>query len=222
MTLIMRFARAGCDVSHRLATLVRLSFLSALYDLRLGRVGYISPTARLNFVSDGYGPSGTIVAGPGLRLSHGAILSPYGGRITLGENVYIGPYSVLYGHGGLTIGDNVLIAGQCMLIPANHRFDALNATIASQGVSTAGITIADNVWIGSGVQILDGVTIGTGAVIAAGAVVTASIPPYAIAAGVPARVLRYRTRAGDLADGHALRSMLGHNEEAHDGHRSVN
>jgi acetyltransferase-like isoleucine patch superfamily enzyme len=111
----------------------------------------------------------------------------------LGEDVYIGPYSVLYGHGGLTIGSNVLIAGQTMIVPATHRFDSIDAPIAKQGLSAAGIAIADDVWIGCGVKILDGVAIGTGAVVAAGAIVTTSVPPRAVVGGVPARILRYRT-----------------------------
>ena len=54
------------------------------------------------------------------------------------------------------------------------------------------IVIGSDVWIGTGVTILSGVTIGHGAIVATGAVVTRDIPPYAIAAGVPARVVRYR------------------------------
>jgi acetyltransferase-like isoleucine patch superfamily enzyme len=52
--------------------------------------------------------------------------------------------------------------------------------------------IGDDVWLAHGVTVLSGVTIGNGAVVASGAVVTKSIPEYAIAAGVPARVIRYR------------------------------
>ena len=58
--------------------------------------------------------------------------------------------------------------------------------------SKGDIIIGDDVWIGYGVTVLSGVVIGRGAVIAAGAVVTKDIPPYAIAAGVPAKVIRYR------------------------------
>lgn len=54
------------------------------------------------------------------------------------------------------------------------------------------ITIGDDVWIGARAIILDGVNVGNGAVIAAGAVVTKDIPPYAIVAGIPAKIIRYR------------------------------
>lgn len=221
MKNIGQLARFACGISHRMSTALRLAWLRSCHDLQLVDVGHIASTAQLDFVSDGFGRRGSISAGRGLRLSHGAILSPYGGRIVVGDNVYVGPYSVLYGHGGLTIGNNVLIAGQCMLIPANHRFDAVDVLISSQGMSALGIVIADDVWIGSGVRVLDGVTIGAGAVVAAGAVVTASVPSLAVVAGVPARVVRYRKAATEATDSSAIRSTIGLNEETRDGHRCV-
>ncbi len=62
----------------------------------------------------------------------------------------------------------------------------------SEAISKGNITVKDDVWIGCGVIVLSGVTIGQGAVIAAGAVVTHDVSPYAIVAGNPAKVIRYR------------------------------
>ncbi len=71
--------------------------------------------------------------------------------------------------------------------------DDLTQPIRLQPIQSRGdIVVEDDVWLGVGVKVLDGVTIGRGAVIGAGAVVTKDIPPLAIAAGVPARVLRRR------------------------------
>jgi acetyltransferase-like isoleucine patch superfamily enzyme len=64
--------------------------------------------------------------------------------------------------------------------------------IAEQGITARGIVIEDDVWLGGGAVVLDGVRIGRGAVVGAGAVVTQDIPPYAIAVGVPARVVGSR------------------------------
>lgn len=58
--------------------------------------------------------------------------------------------------------------------------------------STAPVTLGNDVWVGSHVRIKRGVTVGDGAVIGAGSIVTRDVPPYAIVAGTPARVLRYR------------------------------
>ena len=71
-----------------------------------------------------------------------------------------------------------------------------------EAVGKGGIIIGDDVWIGYRATILDGVTIGQGAVVAAGAVVTKNVPPYAVVAGIPARVVRKRF------DEETIRSLL--------------
>lgn len=135
---------------------------------------------------------GSITVGRNTELLNGVLLMTYGGDISIGYNCSINPYTVLYGHGGLTIGNNVLIAGHCMIIPSNHNFDDVEKPINRQGQTQKGIVISDDVWIGSGCRILDGVTIGTGAVIAAGAVVNRDVPDFAIVGGVPAKLIRMR------------------------------
>jgi acetyltransferase-like isoleucine patch superfamily enzyme len=133
-----------------------------------------------------------IVLGDHCLVMRGALLYPYGGRIVIGNNVGINPYCVIYGHGGLTIGNDVMIATGCVIIPANHNIADVTIPMHSQGVTMKGIVIEDDVWLAARVTVLDGVRIGRGAVIGAGAVVTTDIPPYAIAVGVPARVVGSR------------------------------
>ena len=135
---------------------------------------------------------GAISIGERCTLHNDAALIAQKGHIRLGHHVTVNPFCVLYGHGGLTIGNNVLIASHTVMIPANHQFDDLSIPIREQGESYLGITIEDDVWIASRATILDGVTIGKGAVVAAGAVVTKDVPPLAIVGGIPAKVLRYR------------------------------
>jgi acetyltransferase-like isoleucine patch superfamily enzyme len=120
------------------------------------------------------------------------MLATYQGHISVGARTYVGPQSILYGHGGLEIGPDVLIAAHCVVIPANHRFDLAGASVNAQGEEARGVRIDAGAWLGAGVIVLDGVTVGRGAVVAAGSVVTRSIPNFAIAMGVPARVVRYR------------------------------
>jgi acetyltransferase-like isoleucine patch superfamily enzyme len=94
----------------------------------------------------------------------------------------------------LDIGDNVRVATHVVIVASNHRFDRTDMPITAQGVSARGIVIEDNVWIGAGAIVLDGVRIGYGAVIAAGAVISQDVPPNAVVAGVPGRVVRFRDR----------------------------
>ncbi|WP_040920406.1 acyltransferase [Leptonema illini] len=135
---------------------------------------------------------GSIKIGAGCRIHHFAQLLTYRGHIILGENCSVNPFTILYGHGGLTIGNNVRIAAHVVIIPSNHNFQRIDIPIFQQGHSQKGITIGDDVWIGANSVILDGVTIGNGAIVSAGAVVRADVAPYEIVGGVPAKRIGVR------------------------------
>jgi acetyltransferase-like isoleucine patch superfamily enzyme/Flp pilus assembly protein TadD len=133
-----------------------------------------------------------------VRIQEYTIIHSLMGFVEIGEDSYIGPFSMIYGHcrngkGGTKIGKNVLVAGHCSIIPANHNFKDINRHISAQGFVSKGIVIEDDVWIGANCTILDGVTIGRGAVVAAGAVVTKDVPEYTVVAGVPATVKKNRS-----------------------------
>lgn len=112
------------------------------------------------------------------------------GDIELGENVSINPYACLSGK--VKIGNGVRIASHVSIVGFNHGFDDIETPIYRQPLTSLGIEIGDDVWIGANAVVLDGVKIGRGAIIAAGAVIAKDVPAMAIAGGVPARVLRYR------------------------------
>ena len=137
----------------------------------------------------------------GDRVSIGkyAIIRPaniYGGSIgeglVLGNHSNIGPYNYIGCSGKITIGNHVMLAPRVSIYAENHLFDHTHITIKEQGVKRMDVTIEDDCWIASNVVILAGVTIGKGSVVAAGSVVNENIPPYSVAAGVPARVIKSR------------------------------
>ena len=134
----------------------------------------------------------SMVIGDNTRICHHAILQAGGGRIKIGSNCLIKPFSWIHCLGGVIIGDYVIIAGGSAIIAQTHVYADLTTPIALQEECGEGITIEDDVWIGAGVKVLDGVTIGTGSVIGAGAVVTRDIPSYSVAVGVPAKVIKNR------------------------------
>lgn len=122
---------------------------------------------------------------------------PPDGFVHIGENSSVGQGSILYGHGGLVIGDDVMIAGQCFIVASSHNYDNPDVPMRKQGYAAKGITINNNVWIGAGAKILDGVTIGEGAIIGANAVVASSVPTKTKVGGVPARELRSNNSSAD-------------------------
>ena len=116
-----------------------------------------------------------------------------GGVIKIGNNFALNSNTQLGASGGsIYIGDNVLIGPNCVLRAADHVFASLEKPIRFQGHQGGVITIEDDVWIGANCVILKDVTIGRGSVVAAGAVVTKSVEPFSIIAGVPAKVISKR------------------------------
>lgn len=135
---------------------------------------------------------GKIFLNDSCKISNGVVLHTYGGEISIGKNTFLGPYVVIYGHGSVIIGSNSLIAMGVKIISANHAITEREILINSQPDIVKKITIGNDVWLGADVKVLSGVKIGNGAIIGAGSVVNKDIPDYAIAVGVPAKILRYR------------------------------
>jgi acetyltransferase-like isoleucine patch superfamily enzyme len=106
-------------------------------------------------------------------------------RLRLGNRIDIGEFTHIRASGGVTIGNQVLIASHVVVTSRAHPIELPRYGVAED----APVTIEDDVWIGAGAIVLPGVTIGRGAVVAAGAVVTRSVVPGTIVAGVPAVVL---------------------------------
>jgi len=111
-------------------------------------------------------------------------------NIEIGDDVSIAPFVHIWGHGGVRIGNRVMIATHTAISTLTHDYSYNNMRYAP--IISKQILVEDDVWIGSNVVINPGVKIGKGAVIGAGAVVIKDIPPYAIAVGVPAKIIKYR------------------------------
>jgi acetyltransferase-like isoleucine patch superfamily enzyme len=190
--------RAKRSLLARIRHRLRLTQLNTTPGIRIAASAYIAKSAMIQKSSDGHAHGGRVLVAPGVTISDGVILATYGGAIEIEANSYIGPYCVLYGHGGLTIGRDTMIGAQTIIVAANHGFARTDMPMRAQPLTKKGIHIAEDVWVGSGCKILDGVRIGTGAVIGAGSIVTKDIDAYSIAFGVPAVVVG--TRRGSAKD----------------------
>lgn len=155
--------------------------LMRLETVRIGEGCFIAPEARL-FGEPGRG----IEIGDGCSIAADVFLH---GPITLGRNVSLNARAVLDGGGkGIVVGDDTRIATGATLFAFNHGLDP-ERLIREQPVTSEGIRIGRDVWIGANAGVTDSVVIGDHAVVAMGAVVTKDVPPWAIVGGVPARVI---------------------------------
>jgi len=168
-------------------------------DLRANIEGYLKNISLGNNVVIGKNatlhcdePTAGIHVGNNTTICPSAMILTYKGNIKIGNYCSVNPFCVLYGLGGLIIGDHVRIATQTVIVPANHVFENRDIPIARQGLTKQGIVIEDDVWVGAGVKILDGCVIGKGSVLGAGTVLTKSVEPYSVVAGVPGRIIRRR------------------------------
>ncbi len=114
--------------------------------------------------------------------------------LTIGARTIFGHHCTLASVQSVSIGSDCLIAEMVAIRDHDHRFDGpLSVPVREQGTAAAPVVIGSNVWLAGKVTVLKGVTIGDNAVVGANAVVTKDIPANAVAVGIPARVIRYRS-----------------------------
>ncbi|MFO1451973.1 MAG: acyltransferase [Opitutaceae bacterium] len=157
----------------------------------LGRTVLLAGSA---VVRNGWNPPepGRVHLGDEVRVDEGVVLDAWGGSIRIGARTFIGPHAVLYGHGGIDLGEDCLVSMHVRILSSEHEVPPLGETIRSRPDRKLPTRIGRDVWIGAGATVLGGVTIGDGCVIGAGSVVTQDVPAGGIVAGVPARLLRHR------------------------------
>lgn len=135
---------------------------------------------------------GRLELGPQVFLEPGVWLTAGDhGRIRVGGGTFLNQGVMVASEGLVDIGEHCMAANGCLITDGSHRFEDPDTPVPWQGFTTKGPTrIGDNVWLGANVVVTSGVTIGRRSVIGANSVVTDDVPPYSIAAGTPAKVLR--------------------------------
>lgn len=174
-----------CAMYRALPLRMRKNALEKHRNMR-GKIGIAVRYAILKSVSGSIGDN--VAVFPGVY-----IFNPE--NLVAGNNVSIQPMAYIecgFEKDGVVIGNDVSIAHGVTVMATTHRFDSHEAAIRDQGVESEPVRIEDNVWIGAKASILSGVSIGHGSVVGAGAVVTRSLEPGGVYAGVPARKIKER------------------------------
>lgn len=114
------------------------------------------------------------------------------GLLRVGDRTSIKVECMLVALERIEIGSDVMLAPRVYVLDVDHCFSNRSTPISKQGYLVSPVTLGEGVWIGTGAVEIKGVTIGEGAIIGANSLVTRDIPPYTVAAGIPARVIKER------------------------------
>jgi acetyltransferase-like isoleucine patch superfamily enzyme len=138
---------------------------------------------------------GRMEVGAGALFEPGVwITAPAPARVRIGAGTFLNLGVMVAAMELVEIGDHCMFANGCFVTDADHRFDDPDRPITWQGFQSKGPTrVGDNVWCGANVVITSGVTVGKRCVIGANSVVRSDVPPYSIAVGAPARVVKQIT-----------------------------
>jgi maltose O-acetyltransferase len=171
-------------IHHPVLSKLKVS-LTEIRNFLLRIVGYVP----------GYFMRGTLYRIFGMKLASrakigvGCLILGGPGRITIGAGSVINPGVVLDGRFPLSIGSNVSISIQALILTLEH-----DLAVTDFGGIGGPVTIGDRVFIGARAIVLPGISIGEGAAVAAGAIVTKDVEPYTIVAGVPAKPIGSRPK----------------------------
>jgi len=137
--------------------------------------------------------AGDFVIGERVLIARSCVIQSKVGSIEIGDDCSIGGQSTFSASGGIRLGRYVMVAGQCYIGGGRYHTERTGVPMMKQGIYSRGsVVVGDDVWLGAGARVLDGATVGEGAIIGAGAIVAKDIPAYAIAAGVPAKIVGWR------------------------------
>jgi acetyltransferase-like isoleucine patch superfamily enzyme len=135
---------------------------------------------------------GRLILGRWVHIGDGTSLRSHEGTLAIGDKVVFGRNNVVNSYLDISIGERCIIADMVYVADFDHVFSDVDVPIKDQGITKAPVRIGADVWLANKVSVVRGTFIGDGCVVGANAVVTKDLPPYSIAAGVPARVIRNR------------------------------
>src|SRR6266446_6876310 len=138
-----RMMRAKRTLLERIRHCVRVARLNKTPGVQIDSSIYIAASSKIQIDTDDCVLGGSVRISKGVIISDGVIIAPYGGSIEIGASAYIGPYCVLYGHGGLAIGRNTMIGAHTIIVPANHGWTRLDEPMNVQPLTKKGITIGE-------------------------------------------------------------------------------
>lgn len=171
---------------------------AALHGVALGRQVWLAADVDFNIGGEfkrslrDSGRPGVIDLGDEVWIERGAVLWAYGGSIRLASRAFVGPRAVIYGHGGVEIGEWSMVSMGAVILSSNHAIPAMDRAMRWEPDELRPTKIGRDVWIGANAVVLGGVSIGDGAVVGAGSIVTRDVERGAIVAGNPARLVRRR------------------------------
>ncbi len=154
-----------------------------------------SVTIDKHTIIDGYSSEKIILGdcvkiGAFSNLNSTSHFSKYGKGLKMGNNSAIGDYTHFGAAGGIEIGDDVIMGSYISFHSENHNYEDTTKLIREQGVTSKGIKLGNNIWVGAKVTFLDGCQVGNNSVVAAGAVVSGVFPDNVVLGGVPAKILK--------------------------------
>ncbi|WP_285245987.1 acyltransferase [Pseudarthrobacter sp. efr-133-R2A-89] len=186
---------ATASEAQRDAQLERQHLLTGRGGVTIGEKSYISALAMVD-------PDTLAMGSESLVAAHAYLT----GTLAIGDNCTVNAFTVV--RGSVSMGDGVRIGAHTSILGFNHSMDP-SEPVFRQPLTSKGIVLGDDVWIGSNVVVLDGVTVGSHAVLAAGAVVTKDVPEWAVVGGNPARMIRdRRARPASRGAGDSIRGRL--------------
>jgi acetyltransferase-like isoleucine patch superfamily enzyme len=187
---LLRFMAAHDMRNLKYARLIaRLGWLKLRFGRRLVTDGlcFVGPGVQLEIARNA-----RLVLGRWSWIGHGCKIRIHEGEVRIGAKTVMGQECTISAYQRVAIGHECVIADRVMLIDFDHGVVEVERPIRLQGIYKRNVQVGNNCWIGYGACILRGVTIGDNSVVGTSAVVTKSLPENAVAAGVPARVIRMR------------------------------